>query len=219
MDANAVVNDKRLHLAARFALLVLVPFLLGCFIFPHVQYVNGSLLSTPIGNKNTAEVLSYTFSSSDHELLLGQSVGTIFPLSNYLDFPPLVSHDRMELCFRDNGSTIMLPNGTQLAPDMQWDIHINNNQPLKLNSSSLACADIPSKGPVVYAWTARINTGIDVGSLNGSIIFNPATLTYPRLEMDYGLLQGIVMIPVFFLLVWYPLAGIHKKLRDGIFAQ
>lgn len=212
-------DSKWTMLAGRFILLLALPFLLGLYAFPHTQYVDGSLLSTPTGYKNAAEIMSYTFSAADSGLVLGRSVGSVFPLSNYLDFQPFVSHDRMQLCFQDNGSTITLPNGSQFAPDMEWEIHINNDPAIMLNQSSFACSDVPPRGPVVYAWKALISTDISRDSFNGTIVFNPATLTYPRMQVNFGLLQGIAMIPVFYLLVWYPIAGIWKKLREGMMEQ
>lgn len=219
MELRQTLHDLRFLLAARFALLVALPFLLGLYVLPHTAHMDGQLLGTPEVQQNASGVLSYSFASADNDATLEQSVGSIFPLSNYLDFPPLVSHDRMQLCFRDNGSSIDLPNGTRIIPDLAWEIHVNNDPPILLNASSQACTDITNRGPIYYAWTARINTEIDRQSLNGSIAFNPETLTYPRLEMDYGLLQGIAMIPVFYLLVWYPAIGIWKKLHEGMLSQ
>ncbi len=219
MQLRFSLHDRRLLLAARFALLVALPFLLGLYVLPHTQSMDGRLLSPPDAQQNSTDVLSYSFASAGDSMLLEQSVGSVFPLSNYLDFPPLVSHDRLQLCFRDNGSSIDLPNGTRIIPDMSWEVHVNNDPPLLLNASSQACSDITNRGQIYYAWTAKINTEIDRQSLNGSITFNPETLTYPRLEMNYGLLQGIVMIPVFYLLVWYPAIGIWKKLREGMLSQ
>ncbi|VVB99583.1 Uncharacterised protein [uncultured archaeon] len=218
MVAGALLRDNRVIFSLRLALLVLVPFLLGAFIFPHTQYVNGSLLSTPNQYRNATDVLSYSFSSSGASFI-NRGIGNVFPLASYLDFPPLVSRSQMELCFQDNGSSITLPNGTEIAPDVQWSIHVNNNPPIRINTTTFACTDVPSTGPVVYAWTASVNTGVAPDSVNGTIIFNPATLTYPRMEVNYGLLQGLVMIPVFYLIIWYPLAGIWKKLRGGMLEQ
>ncbi|VVC01188.1 Uncharacterised protein [uncultured archaeon] len=212
-------NKTALVFAGRIFVLLVLPFLLGMYVFPHSQYVNGQLLSTPLGNKNANEVLSYSFSPASHAVAIVQGIGSAFPLSNFLDFPPLVSHDRMQLCFQDNGSTITLPNGTQMTPQMQWQIYVNNNTPISLQPYEFACTDVASSEQVVYAWQARINTGLDTGAVNGTILFNPQTLTYPRQLMDFGLLQGIAMIPVFYLLVWYPVAGIWKKLHEGLLSQ
>ena len=55
--------------------------------------------------------------------------------------------------------------------------------------------------------------------MNGTITFVPQTATYPRMEMDYGLLQGLVFIPVAYLFIWYPAAGIIRKIREGLHAQ
>ena len=219
MEFKALLSDPRLKLAARFLLLLALPFLLGLYVFPHAQYVDGSLLSTPSENQSAAPSFSYNFSSGGHTVLLQQSVGSIFPLSDYLNFPPLVSHDRTQLCFRDNGSSIILPNGTQITPALDWEITINGQPALELPANSMACTDVPAGMKVSYAWSAEINTGIDSSSVNGTIVFNPQTTTYPRMQMDYGLLQGLVMVPVFYLLIWYPLAGIWKKLREGMAAQ
>ncbi len=205
--------------AARFCVLILLPFLLGMYVFPHVQFINGQLLSTPLENRKATEVLSYTFNPAGHDVIIGNSVANAFPLSNYLGFPPLVSHDRLQLCFQDNGSSIVLPNGTQITPSMQWRIYVNNNTPIILQPLMFACTEVTSKDQVVYAWSATVNTGLEPGTVNGTILFNPQTLTYPRQLMDYGLLQGLTMIPVFFLLVYYPIAGIWKKLRDGLLSQ
>ena len=219
MDKDALLKDSRLRLAARFFLLLALPFLLGLYVFPHAQYIDGRLLETPQANQSAAPSFSYNFSSASHSIALQQSVGSVFPLSDYLNVPPLVSQDRTQLCFRDNGSSFILPNGTQVTAPLEWVIHVNSQPPLQLPPDSLACADVPSDMPVSYAWTAEINTGIDAGSLNGTIVFNPQTVTYPRREMDYGLLQGLVMVPVFYLFIWYPLAGIWKKLHKGMMEQ
>ena len=219
MDSSAVLADGRLGLAARFFCLVALPFLLGLYVFPHSQYIDGRLLETPQANQSATPSFAYNFSSASHSILLQQSVGSVFPLSDYLNVPPLVSRSGTQMCFRDNGSSFILPNGTQITAPLEWEIHVNSQPALQLPADSMACADVPADMPVSYAWTAEINTGIDSGSLNGTIVFNPQTVTYPRMQMDYGLLQGLVMVPVFYLFIWYPLAGIWKKLHKGMLEQ
>ena len=53
----------------------------------------------------------------------------------------------------------------------------------------------------------------------GNVVFDPETATYPREVMDYGFLQGLVMIPVFYLFIFYPAAGIWKKIHKGLLEQ
>ena len=56
-------------------------------------------------------------------------------------------------------------------------------------------------------------------NVSGVATFVPQTTAYTSMTMDYGILQGLAMIPVAYLLVWYPLAGIKKKILDGIWEQ
>ena len=219
MELSAMGSDRRIILAIRIIALIVFPFLLGFWVFPHNQFVRGSLQSSPNENASVSDVRSYSFSSASHSAAIAQSIGSAFPLAEYLDAPPLVSHNRLQLCFQDNGSTITLPNGTSLAPDLTWQVHVNNQSAITLAPGMFACTDISSTEPAYYVWTANVNTGLAPSAVNGTITFNPATLTYPRQVMEYGLLQGLVMIPLFYLVVWYPLIGIWKKLHDGMMAQ
>ena len=218
MELEVIAKDPRSAFALRLALLVILPFALGAFVFPHTQFMEGSVLATPVENAQVNEVLSYSFSRGGSALATQNGIGSAFPLSSYLDFPPLVSNDNLQLCFADNGSSIILSNGTVIKPEMEWRIYLNNNTPIALQPGSFACADIRKDEGAVYAWTAKI-TGIDKGALNGTITFNPETRTYSRVLVDYGLLQGLAMIPVFYLVIWYPLIGIWRKLREGMLAQ
>ncbi|MCX6772444.1 MAG: hypothetical protein NTV88_01590 [Candidatus Micrarchaeota archaeon] len=213
-----ISNEPKVAFALRLVLLLILPFMLGAFVFPHTQLLEGSVLATPVENTQVSEVLSYSFSSSGSDIGTQNGIGSAFPLSSYLDFPPLVSHERLQLCFADNGTGLILSNGTAITPEMEWQIYLNNNTPILLKPGSFACADINRNEGAVYAWTAKI-TGLDKSVLNSTITFNPATRTYPRVLVNYGLLQGLAMIPVFYLVVWYPLIGIWRKLHEGMLAQ
>jgi hypothetical protein len=218
MKLEEITTDHPVAFTARLALLVILPFLLGAFIFPHTQAIEGNVLATPVGNSTVAVVRSYSFTMSSKEIAAQGGISSAFPLSSYLDYPPLVSHDKLQLCFADNGSSLTLPNGTTINPAMVWEIYLNDNAPILLRPGSYACADINRNDGAVYAWTANI-TGLDRSALNGTITFNPSTRTYPRMMMNYGLLQGIAMIPIFYLGLWYPLVGIWRKLHKGMMEQ
>jgi len=208
--------DTHISHALRIFVLVLFPFIFGFWIVPHTAYMDGVLLSSPNENKSiSTQGVSYSFVHSSG-YMVPQTVNAIFPLAEYLDFYPFVSHSYPLLCFEDNGSFFILPNGSETTPNLVWDVALNNAT-FQVTPGSPVCA-ISKQGQVNnYEWHASI--GADLGNTSGNITFVPKTVTYPRLMMEYGLLQGIIMIPVAYLLVFYPAAGILRKIRDGLGAQ
>ena len=215
-DQNQAKPEK---LALRFFLLIAMPYILGAWIFPHTQYAQGNALSALSQNTSgPAEVVSYSFNDTQTRLRTSQ-VNSIFPLANYLDFPPLISHGGLQICFSDTGSSLTLPSGRNITPAFDWAIGLSDGRTLNLTSGSLACTSVDPAAQTTYSWSAQVPTGLSSQELNGSVTFNPQTSAYPREVLDYGMLQGLVMIPVFYLFIWYPLTGIWKKLRHGMLEQ
>jgi len=217
MDSGTIIKDGRLALATRIFLLLILPFLLGAWVFPHIAYVEGTQSTAPSEDQPaSAGLLAYAFNHSEETI--EPALTSLFPLASYLNFPPLVSNS-MQLCFSDNGSGVILSNGTRIAPDFQWVISINNRSNVVLDSNSEACGDINSNGKNSFVWNANIGTGLNPEDLNGTLTFDPQTSSHPRQVVDYGMLQGLIMIPIFYLLVWYPAFGIWKKIEHGMHAQ
>jgi hypothetical protein len=218
MDSEAIIKDRRFAIASRIFLLLVFPFILGALVLPHTQYIDGTQLTAPSENQSSsAGMLSYSFNHSEDTI--GPALNALFPLANYLDFPPFVSQNRVQMCFADSGSGIILPNGTRLEPPFQWVIGINGRSEVRLDSNSVACSDINGNGKNSFSWNANISAGLSEKDLNSTLVFDPQTSTYPRHLIDYGLLQGLVMMPLFYLLVWYPAFGIWKKIRHGMQEQ
>ena len=218
MDFKLDSYEKTGKLAIRIILLVLLPFFLGAFVFPHTQYLTGTSIDAPTQNATQTSV-SYSFAQSHNAAMDTAQINSVFPLAEYLDFPPFISHRNPQLCFLDNGSSLTLPNGTVLTPNFNWNISLSNGKSISLATNSVRCANLLSGEKLSYIWTASVLSSSELDGINGTVTFDPETSTFPRETMDYGLLQGLAMIPVFYLLVWYPLAGIWKKIRHGMLEQ
>jgi hypothetical protein len=210
--------DKRLIYAMRIAVLVLLPFLVGALLLPHSQPMTGQELRAPnetaSGGLNS---VTYAFVHDSGSAQVSQRISSIFPLAEYLDFPPFVSHANPEICFEDSGSYVILPDNSTTVPDYQWHVLFNNATTLGVGPYSLNCTPIALGKEYAYSWKLQVNR-ID-SNVSGVATFVPKTDAYTRMTMDYGMLQGLAMIPVAFLLVWYPAAGIKKKILDGFEAQ
>ncbi len=206
--------------ALRICLLILLPFALGMWIMPHTQQIDGLPIDAPASNavQGPEGLVSYNF---QHNQLVGPAsqLGTLFPLANYADFPPLVSHDKWELCFRDNGSRFLMPDNSSVPARIKWNVTMQGKGNVLVEYNSLNCTPVQAGTPTTYQWSAKLGPAIAQERLNGTITFDPQTSTFPRATMDWGLLQGIAMIPVFYLLVFYPAAGIWRKIREGLLAQ
>jgi hypothetical protein len=212
------LNDIYPGYAARFFLLIMLPFALGAFILPHTQPVDGQMLNSPSEAVNGADI-SYSFRHSGNDIMVPQKVNAVFPLADYLSFPPLVNHYQPELCFEDNDSFLILGDGSKFDPEFAWIVNFNNRTDLIVTPDGVNCTQASTDGPNDYRWYAQMALPLNDSRFKGNLTFVPQTMTYPRIIMDYGLLQGLVLIPVSFLFVWYPAAGIWKKLHRGILEQ
>lgn len=216
---NLRANEK-IMFAFRLSLLVIMPFILGAFVLPHTIQVDGQPLGAPTENRYVGfETVSYSSTHSQQDISTPSSINTLFPLAAYMDFPPFITHEKLQLCFQDNGSSLVLPNGSRLFPTFQWNINLNDQQTIILQPNSVSCVGMTEKQRVNYSWAATIDTGLQKQNLNGTITFYPQTYAFTRSVKNYGLLQGLAMIPVLYLIFWYPLAGIWKKMRDGLSTQ
>ncbi|MDD5172322.1 MAG: hypothetical protein PHF60_04785 [Candidatus ainarchaeum sp.] len=212
------MDDRYLRYAARIFLLVLLPFVLGAFILPHTQAMEGQMLRSPSEEKSGEEI-SYSFTHSGNDLAVPQKVNAIFPLADYLDFPPLINHYQPEICFQDNDSFLILADGEKYDPEFQWIVNFNNRTAVVVAPDGVNCTPASSDGPNEYRWYAQMALPLNDSRFKGNVTFVPQTVTYPQITMDYGLLQGLALIPVAFLFVWYPIAGIWKKVHRGILEQ
>jgi len=216
---QALAGVTRKHVA-RFAILMLLPFLTGFWLIPHTTYMAGQMLDAPNANQSGGSPsLYYTFTHSSSDMALPQRVNAVFPLADYLDFPPFVSHRDPLICFQDTGSYVILPNGTSVSPDFDWDVYFGNSTILDVPKNSMNCTATKTGQNTTYAWHAKLDINLSGQNLSNNITFVPKTTTYPEFVMDYGLLQGLVMIPVCYLFIWYPAAGIWKKLHKGLGEQ
>jgi hypothetical protein len=205
--------------ALRIFLLVILQFLLGALIMQHSQYLEGKTLASPQNSQaSPAQSMSYYFENSEKETKL-QPINAIFPLAAYLGFEPLVKQGGLELCFEDNGTYLALPNGTSARADIHWAVVLNNQTSVVVPQNTAVCLEANGKGQNTYQWTALISPEIAKFWVDNNASLIPSTNAYPRAVIDYGLLQGIVMVPVFFLFVWYPAVGIWRKIKGGMLEQ
>ena len=206
MAGGARGKSKKSSIALRLALLVLLPFLLGCFVFPHEYYAEGMAISSPISGTR-----EYVFSASSHQALMEKSMGSVFPLYKYVDYIPFVTRDVVEICAA-NESGLILQDGTRLEPEREWGLGDSEGQG---GDSGAFCADIP---PSPHGAAAPEIPNASTNASGSSIILSSASKAHPRFEVEYGVLQGLVMIPVFYLLIYYPATEIWKKLHHGMHA-
>ena len=207
--------DKRIEYAYRAFLLVLLPFILGAFILPHSQYMQGTMLQAP--GQSGSGVQTYAFMHTDEDAVIQQKISSLFPLAGYLDFPPFVYHSNASVCFEDTGSFLIFPDNSTAIPDYGWLVGLNGNTVLPLQPYSVACAPIIIGKTNSYKWNLDLR-GVDAENQSNAT-FVPQASAYTRLNMDYGVLQGAILIPVAFLLIWYPAAGIIRKIKEGLIAQ
>ncbi len=210
------MDGKWKDYAGRLLLLVILPFALGAFVFPHTQAIDGQPLSSPQESVSGLEV-SYSFSNSD--IHIPARVNAVFPLAEYLGFPPLVNHGSSQLCFQDNDSYMVLPDGSRFDPSFVWTVFLNNRTEIMVGPYGTNCTPADLAGRNSYKWYASLALPLNDSRFKGNLTFVPQTSTYARVMMDYGLLQGLIMIPVCYLFIWYPGAGIWKKLHKGILEQ
>ncbi len=218
--ADAVLKEITWPHIARFAVLVLIPFLIGAVFLQHQEMMKGDYLK--ITNENQTKItdsMVYTTMNGGGGLQQISTVSNLFPLAAYLDFPPFVIHNNPQVCFADNGSVLVLANNTTMSPSIEWTVVIDNSRQLHFNSSAVSCHSFDTAEGSNYVWRAKIDTNVTYSELGSNVIFIPSVIAYPQSDMNYGVLQGIALIPVFYLLIWYPLFGIIKKIKEGLEAQ
>ena len=209
----------RMQIVRLFILLVL-PFILGAYLLPHTQYMTGQDLGAPgASSGNTTLSTTYAFMHTEEETAIQQKISTIFPLASYLDFQPFIYHKDPAICFSDQGSFLKYSDGAISPLDYNWTVLMPQQPPITVRPYSTSCAPIVIGAQSSYRWNLKIG---DVGTIPPNATnatFVPQTTAYTRLTMDYGVLQGFVLIPVAFLFIWYPLAGIKKKIEKGLMEQ
>jgi hypothetical protein len=210
---------QKAHLV-RIAVLILLPFLIGAVLMPHTTELRGDPLVRPteIGT-GYLQTEAYEFTHVYNIEQGPTQVGSVFPLANYLSAYPLVSYGHMDLCIQDNGSYITYANGTSTVPAFTWNIHINNESTLAVGPYSVNCTLATVRHPYDFTWVADFPTDLAGDQNLSSIHFTPLITVYPSVVMDYGILQGLVFIPAFYLFIFYPAAGIWKKVHEGLLAQ
>lgn len=193
----------------KIAVLLLLPFLYG-FMLPHSQMVTSEGLASPRLSNNG----SLDYRSVQGEVSLPDSVNSIFPLAKYFSFWPLVSFRDAQMCFEDNGSYVSYRNGTMLPASLEWSVSLNGKN-LTVLPYSENCTGVEMGHPYNYTWVGRLYFLIDRNATLSDVAVVPATNTFHRFEYDYGVLQGLVLIPVVYLVFWYPLFGILRKIEKG----
>ncbi len=201
----AVIESKPL----KIAVLVLLPFIYG-FMLPHSQVVTSEGLASPTLANNG----SLDFRSVQGEVGVPDSVNSIFPLAKYFSFWPLVSFNDAQMCFEDNGSYVSYKNGTLLPASLEWSVNLNGEN-LTVNPYSENCTAVEIGHAYNYTWVGKLYFLIEKNASLSDVEVVPATNTFHRFEYDYGILQGMVLIPVVYLVFWYPLFGIIRKIEKG----
>ncbi len=212
------LTDNNKMMGVRILLLIFLPFLIGYAILPHRHIAIGDSLNTPSDIKrNFSYALQYSFNHTQKEDIQMQQINAIFPFAEYLSVYPLVHNENPNVCFEDQGSRISYSNGAQIPANFNWIIGFNGAKDITLPTNSIKCKQIAFNERFNYSWTAQIPTQYLEGPVEGATL-NPATKAYIQYTVDYGFLQGIVMIPAMFLLIWYPITEIVKKIQKGLLA-
>lgn len=210
---------RKEHIARVFLLLVL-PFIIGSAFMPHTEALRGESLTRPSGIQTSyLQTEEYEFSHVYSITQAPQQMSSLFPLANYLHFEPAVSYNDLQLCFQDTGSTLTYPDGTVKDPQLAWNVSLNDVSAVYVPSGSVNCT--PAKANISYAFTWNAEFPMDsLGNANlAQLAFSPSVVVYTKVIMDYGILQGLACIPAFYLFVFYPAAGILKKIRHGLMEQ
>ena len=209
---------KKNHLF-RIFVLVIIPFIIGSILVPHTQEIQGDTLIRPTQIQTTYfETQQYQFT---HAIITPTPlpVNTIFPLANYLHFYPAVRYEELKLCIEDNGSTITFQNGTEEALPFGWTVHINNASSVFIPRNSVSCIPATMNSSYNFLWNAHFPITIVNKENLENITFTPKIIVYSANTMDYGVLQGLAFIPAFYILIFYPVVGIIKKIFKGLMEQ
>jgi hypothetical protein len=196
----------------KILILIVIPFLYG-FILPHRETISSAALGSPVEaslqNDTTLDYSEVQVGSSPSE------VNSVFALGKYLSFWPLVSFNNPEICFEDNGSYVAYPNGTRITAAIIWNISMSDNTSIGLQQNQQACEKVAFGHNVSYRWVGQLFFLVNKNDSAEGVKVVPQTNTFHRFEYDYGILQGIALIPAFYLLFWYPFIGILKKIEKG----
>jgi hypothetical protein len=216
---NTTANNRMAY-TIRIVLLVVLPFLLGAVVLQHTEEHQGTPLQNPAEiPTGYLQAAAYEFTHESAFMQNPAQITSVFPLANYIDFAPLVSHGATRLCFQDLGSYVTYPNGTNSTPNFEWEVNVNNASVVSVQPSSTHCMPATVNGQYSFKWNAEFETA-QFGTENLSrISFTPKIVIYPAVAMDYGILQGLAFIPAFFLFIFYPAAGIWKKVHRGFLEQ
>ncbi|MFN7990785.1 MAG: hypothetical protein U0R44_01365 [Candidatus Micrarchaeia archaeon] len=188
---------------------VILPFLYG-FSLPHVQAVSDNLASPSLIGNNSG----LTFKATEGQVSIPDGINSIFPLAKYFSFWPLVSVDDPYICFEDNGSYVTYTNGTKLPAAITWDVDFNGRN-VTIPQNSVNCTPIEFNQKFRYAWTGRLYFLIGRNETLKNVSVVPLTNTYHSFDYDYGVLQGLALIPALYLFFWYPMFGIWRKIEKG----
>ena len=206
--------------ALRVFFLLLLPFFLGFYVLPHSQAATGQPVPSFSGNRSSlAGALSFNYTHTQEAQNQFAQIESVFPLANYLNFYPLVSHKVTSVCFQDAGSRIELANGTVIYPDFYWEVSKPSFPPVIVQANSTTCANTSGADLAQYTWSAQIQTNLTEDELGPSSVFHTDTRVQLQGEVDYGLLQGLAIVPAAYLFVWYPLFGIWRKIKEGMTVQ
>ena len=212
-------RPRWLNTGFRAFFLLALPFLLGFLVLPHSQEVYGQPVDPFPGNRSSPAGFSFNFTHTQEAQSQFAQIESVFPLANYLNVYPLVSHRVTGICFQDIGSRIVLENGTTLYPDFYWNISRPSYPSIMVRANSTACTNASRAAPGDYSWAAQISTNLSREELGNNSSFYTDTRVQLQGEYEYGLLQGLAIIPAAYLFVWYPLFGIWRKLNEGMTAQ
>ena len=196
----------------KIIILLVIPFVYGLWL-PHVETVKNEHAGSH-GLESSNGNNSLDFKSVRGEVSVPSDVNTVFPIAKYLSFWPLVSFRNPEICFEDNGSYVAYTNGTKLSANVDWTVDFNGkNVTLEQNSSNCTAVNFGQK--FNYTWTGKLFFLIGKNESLGNVIVVPDTKTYHKFDYDYGILQGLVLIPALYLFFWYPIVGIINKIENG----
>ncbi|MGV8085714.1 MAG: hypothetical protein ACP5N9_05680 [Candidatus Bilamarchaeum sp.] len=211
-------QKEKLQVIARIVLLLLIPFFVGALLIHHQEKVTSQIIPTQQESATSANVdrLRYNFTQDDADNLPSK-IDTLFPLANYLDFWPFISHKDLKVCFMDNGSYLS-NRGTVVKPNFNWTVVLNNNDTINVPSNSFGCKEINFDQKFSYRWNAEIPINLTQNNVD-TFEFTPKTSTYMEWTVDYGTIQGLAFIPASYLFIWYPIIGIFRKVKNGTMEQ
>ena len=213
------INLEKVLILIRAVILILLPFCLGALVAPHTQTTIGDSIHAPIQSRYTLTPDKFVYNfTHDQESKLPSKINTIFPFADYLDFWPFIQNKQLQVCFSDNQSYLTDQNNQTIYPQFNWSVRLNNLDIVNVPSGSTECKNIEFDKRFSYRWGAEIGLNIS-NNETSDYLFTPKTNTYLQWTEDYGVIQGLALIPASYLFIWYPLIGIIKKVKKGIMEQ